>query len=195
LQEVAPGTRRMLYISTAMSPKPRLLQRTVSAGSCARSERHPNQQVLSMIKQPLKALILIFLWGALLEDTIIFLMSWLAPDVWFRLFHNAVPASLDVAFLRRSGGQWAAFAIAQAIALWRWRKQPVWLPIVAGVRFSDLFTDVSYILAVPSLTTLGWCVLIPLPFLNFIGVVIMLRGYRQARAPASQAGAEPRSTV
>jgi hypothetical protein len=138
-----------------------------------------------MIKQPLKALILIFLWAALLEDTIIFLMSWLAPDVWFRLFHDAAPASLDVAFLRRSGGQWAAFALAQAIALWRWRKQPVWLAIVAGVRFSDLFTDVSYILAVRSLTMLGWCVLIPPPFLNFVGVVIMLRGYRQALAPAS----------
>ncbi len=141
--------------------------------------------VLPMIKQPLKALILIFLWGALLEDSIIFVMSWLAPDVWFRLLHHAAPASLDVAFLRRSGGQWAAFALAQAIALWRWRKQPIWLPIVAGVRFSDLFTDISYILAVPSLTTLGWWVLIPPPLLNFIGVVILLRGYRQARVPAS----------
>jgi hypothetical protein len=151
-----------------------------------------------MIKQPLKALILIFLWGALLEDTIIFLMSWLAPDLWFWLFHNTAPASLDVAFLRRSGGQWAAFALAQAIALSRWRQQPVWLPIVAGVRFSDLFTDVSYILAVPSLTILGWCVLLPPPFLNFIGVVIMLWGYRQAIAPAppaSETGAEPRSKV
>ena len=137
-----------------------------------------------MIKQPLKALILIFLWGALLEDTIIFLMSWLAPDVWFQLFHDAAPTGLDVAFLRRSGGQWAAFALAQAIALWRWQRRPVWLPIVAGLRFSDLFTDVSYMLAVPSLTTLGWCVLIPPPVLNFIGVVIMLYGYRQTRAPA-----------
>ena len=138
-----------------------------------------------MIKQPLKSLILVFLWGALLEDTIIFLMSWLAPDIWFQLFHNAAPASLDVAFLRRSGGQWAAFALAQAIALWRWRKEPVWLAIVAGVRFSDLFTDFSYILAVPSLTTLGWCLLTPPPFLNSIGVVIMLLGYRQAEASAS----------
>jgi hypothetical protein len=150
-----------------------------------RKTRHQNQQVLLVIKQPLKALILIFLWGALLEDTIIFLMSWLAPDVWFHLFHNAAPASLDVAFLRRSGGQWAAFALAQAIALWRWRKQPVWLVIVAGVRFSDLFTDVSYILSVPSLTPLGWWALLPPPFLNFIGVVIMLRGYQQATVAAS----------
>ena len=135
-----------------------------------------------MIKQPLKALILIFLWGALLEDTVIFLLAWLAPDVWFRLFHAAAPDALAVAFLRRSAGQWAAFALAQALALWRWRREPVWLPIVAGVRFSDLFTDISYILAVPSLTALGWCLLTPPPLLNLIGVVILLLGYRQTSA-------------
>jgi hypothetical protein len=78
----------------------------------------------------------------------------------------------------------AAFALAQAVTLWRWRKDPVWLAVCAGVRFSDLFTDVSYILAVPSLTRLGWILLVPLPFLNLVGVVIMLCGYRQARTPA-----------
>jgi hypothetical protein len=46
-------------------------------------------------------------------------------------------------------------ALAQAITLWRWPKDPVWLAESAGIRFSDLFTDVSYMLAVPSLTTLG----------------------------------------
>ena len=138
-----------------------------------------------MIERRLKTLILLFLWIALVEDTFLFLMSWLAPDMWFRLFHAGAPAGFDIAFLRRSGGQWAAFALAQAITLWRWKKNPVWLPITAGVRFSDLFTDLSYILAVPSLTTMGWCLLLPPPFLNFVGVVIMLRGYKQARKTVS----------
>ena len=135
---------------------------------------------VAQIQQPLKALVLIFIWGALLEDSALFMMSWMAPDIWFQLFHSASPASLDVAFLRRSAGQWVAFALAQAIALWRWQRQPIWLAIVAGVRFSDLFTDISYILAVPTLTALGWIVLTPPPFLNLFGVLIMLRGYRQA---------------
>jgi hypothetical protein len=52
------------------------------------------------------------------------------------------------------------------------------------VRFSDLFTDVSYILAAPSLTLLGHALLTPPPFLNLIGVIIMLQGYRQASAAA-----------
>lgn len=141
-----------------------------------------------MIDRRLKVAILIYLWAALIEDTALFLISWLTPDLWFHVFHAATPAGLEVAFLRRSAGQWAAFALAQAITLWHWQKHPVWLPVAAGVRFSDLFTDISYILAVPSLTTLGWILLLPPPFLNLLGVVIMLRGYQQIRSnpPSSQ---------
>jgi hypothetical protein len=133
----------------------------------------------------LRIAILIFLWAALVEDTCLFLMAWLVPDAWFHYFHGIAPVGLDIAFLRRSAGQWAAFALAQGIALWRWRKEPLWLVIVAGVRFSDLFTDISYVLSVPSLTTLGWFCLLPPPLLNLIGVVIMLRGYKEERGPRS----------
>ena len=144
---------------------------------------------MPVVERRLRTVILIYLWAALVEDTVIFVLAWAAPEIWFRLLHAAVPAGLEVALLRRSAGQWAAFALAQAITLWRWRKEPVWLAVSAGVRFSDLFTDVSYILAVPSLTTLGWILLVPPPFLNLVGVVIMLRGYGQARAPVQAAHA------
>src|SRR5262252_8233479 len=133
-----------------------------------------------MIERRLKAAILIYLWLALAEDTILFVMTWVAPDLWFRVFHAAVPSPLETAFLRRTGGQWAAFALAQALTLWRWQKNPVWLAVAAGVRFSDLFTDLLYVLNVPTLTTLGWVLLLPPPVLNLIGVVIMLLGYKQA---------------
>ncbi len=132
-----------------------------------------------MIERSLRTLILVFLWGALVEDSALVLMAWMAPELWFQLFHDQAPTGLDVPFLRRSAGQWLAFALAQAIALWRYKKNPLWLPIVAGVRFSDLFTDVSYIVSVPTLTTLGWWVLVPPPFLNLAGVLILLAGYRQ----------------
>ncbi len=135
-----------------------------------------------MIDRRLKLAILIFLWAALIEDTSLFLMAWLLPDVWFRFLHATAPAGLDIALLRRAAGQWAAFALAQGIALWSWRRRPIWLVIVAGTRFSDLFTDLSYILAVRSLTTLGWFCLLPPPVLNLVGVVILLRGYREARS-------------
>src|SRR6516225_5575186 len=92
-----------------------------------------------MIARRLKIVILIYLWAALLEDTSLSLIAWLVPDLWFRLLHGAGPAGFDIALLRRSAGQWAAFALAQGITLSRWRKMPIWLAIVAGVRFSDLF--------------------------------------------------------
>jgi len=102
-----------------------------------------------MIERRLRILILIYLWVALLEDSALFLIAWLCPDLWFRVFHGSTPTVLEVAFLRRSAGQWAAFALAQAITLWRWKKEPAWLAITSGVRFSDLFTDLSYIVALP----------------------------------------------
>jgi len=138
-----------------------------------------------MIERRLRAAILIFLWGALVEDTVLVLIAWFAPHLWFKVFHASTPEGLEVAFLRRSAGQWAAFSLAQAITLWRWRRDPIWLVITAGVRFSDLFTDVSYILAVPTLTWLGWALLVPPPALNLVGVVIMLLGYRQATRGAT----------
>lgn len=128
----------------------------------------------------LKIAILIYLWVALIEDSLLFFMSWFAPQLWFQLFHHTTTfTTLEAAFLRRSGGQWLAFALAQGITLYLWRKKPVWLVVTAGVRFSDLFTDICYILAAPSLTRLGWIVLTPPPLLNLVGVVIMLRGYWQ----------------
>ena len=72
-----------------------------------------------MVERRLRILILVYLWIALIEDTLLFVISWIAPDLWFRLFHHSHPIGFDVAFLRRSAGQWAAFALAQAITLWR----------------------------------------------------------------------------
>jgi len=134
---------------------------------------------MSTITRPLKILLLVFLWGALLEDTCIFLMSWLVPDLWFRVFHGTLPVGLSLALLRRAGGQWLAFAIVQAIALWRWPRAPIWLVIVAAARFSDLFTDISYVVSAPSLTLLGRIFLLPPPLLNTLGIGILLCAYRR----------------
>jgi hypothetical protein len=130
----------------------------------------------------LRVLVLVFLWGALVEDTLLVVMAWLAPGLWFHVFHGTSPGGLEVAFLRRSAGQWAAFALAQALALWWWRRQPLWLVVVAAVRFSDLFTDISYVVSAPSLTGTGWALLLPPPALNLLGVVILMLAYRQAVA-------------
>jgi len=134
-----------------------------------------------MLTQPLKAFVLLFLCGALVEDATIFALAWLGPDLWFRLFHHATAAGLETALLRRAAGQWAAFAVVQGIALLRWRAQPIWLVVVAGLRASDLLTDLSYIAAVPSLTPLGWAALVPPAFLNAAFIGVMALAYRRMR--------------
>ena len=48
------------------------------------------------------------------------------------------------------------------------------------MRLSDLFTDLSYVLVVPILTSMGWTVLLLPPLLNLLGVVIMMMGFGQA---------------
>ena len=138
-----------------------------------------------MVKTSVKALMLFFLCGALVEDVVICVLSWWRPELWFHLLHQADPQGFDVALLRRAGGQWAAFALVQAIALLRWRTQPLWLVIVAGARISDFFTDLSYIASVPSLTTFGWATLTPPAFLNVAFAVTMMVAYRQATASPS----------
>src|SRR5262249_21258197 len=65
------------------------------------------------------------------------------PDLWFELFHG-VPYDDREGFLRRCGANWAAFALFQAIALLRWRRERWWLAVAAGLRLSDIFTDWTY---------------------------------------------------
>jgi hypothetical protein len=134
-----------------------------------------------MIDRRLKTLILLYLWGALLEDITIFAISWIAPQVWFHLFHHSTGGALEIALLRRSGGQWLAFALGQAITLWQWRRRPEWLAVAAGIRLSDLFTDISYLIAAPSLTRFGQLLFPIFPVLNLVGVIILLKGYGQAK--------------
>ncbi len=133
-----------------------------------------------MIDRRLKTYILIYLWIAIIEDVTLFVISWVVPSLWFRVFHHSLPATaIEIALLRRNGGQWAAFALGQAITLWRWRKAPEWLAVSAGIRFSDLFTDLSYLASAPSLTLLGRIILPIFPLLNLVGIVLFLHGYRQ----------------
>ena len=89
------------------------------------------------------------------------LVTWVftAPQLWFTVWHG-VPGDDASGFLRRCGANWAAFLLFQSIALWRWRREPWWLLVVAGVRLSDIFTDLTVALVAKDLTWTG-AVLLP----------------------------------
>ena len=125
---------------------------------------------------------MLYLWGGLALDVTIAVLAWTHPEMWFDFFHHRVPQGEEIALLRRAAGQWLAFAIAQALALAFWRRNRLWLGLMAGIRFSDLFTDLFYALSASTLTMRGWIVLLPLPLVNLAGVLLFLRCY-QGRAP------------
>jgi hypothetical protein len=129
-----------------------------------------------------------YLWGGLALDSTIAVLAWISPGIWFNFFHHSLPQGEEVTLLRRAAGQWLAFAIAQALTLAFWRRHRLWLGIMAGIRFSDLFTDLFYVLSATNLTMRGWVVLLPLPLVNLAGVLLFLYCYRSDNAGPPRSG-------
>lgn len=109
-----------------------------------------------------------------LLDVTLALWGYLFPEAWFHLFHG-VPYDDPQGFLRRCAGNWAMFAVLQGLALWKWSSRPIWLGIVAGVRFSDLLTDGSYLWFCTDITPLGrWLLLAAGPLNLACGIYFYL---------------------
>lgn len=86
------------------------------------------------------------------------------PDLWFTLFHTDLQGSAGAElFLMRCGAAWGAFALFQGLAWLNWQRQPFWLVLIAGVRFSDIFTDPVYTLFAPDPS---WFALLTLPLMG-----------------------------
>jgi hypothetical protein len=81
--------------------------------------------------------------------------------------------------LRRTGAVWAAFTLFQFIALLRWRNQPYWLPLVAGIRLTEVFSDWVYLSFAGSVTWFGRMSLFVAPPTNVLFAWILLRSYDQ----------------
>ena len=116
-------------------------------------------------------------------DAVLVVWAFGFPQWWFQLFHTAAGASPGaVLFLRRCGGNWAAFMLFQAVAWAYWKKYPVWLVVVAGMRLGDIFTDPVYALFAHDPT---WMAKVGLPFAGAANVVLgwfLLTCYLQRRS-------------
>jgi heme/copper-type cytochrome/quinol oxidase subunit 4 len=113
---------------------------------------------------------------AILIDLFLPVMVIINPLKWFETLHiKTAPDSLHIAFLYRAAAHWTAFNLVQIIALFKWRKEHYWLAVTSGVRFSDIFTDLTYWATAPNLSEKSFTLLIP-PFLN-VGMAIFLLMY------------------
>jgi hypothetical protein len=102
------------------------------------------------------------------------------PALWFTVFHGT-PYDDPQGFLRRCGANWAAFALFQLIALVRWRRDAVWLAVVAGLRLGDIFTDATYVFVAHDTTLFARLTLLPTSIANLGIGLYLLRAYRWRR--------------
>ena len=101
-------------------------------------------------------------------DVVLVIWAGVFPDLWFQAFHG-VPYHDPEGFLRRCAANWAAFALLQGIACWRWKREPVWIAVVAGVRLSDVFTDLVYWIFAEDRTVFAHATL---PFMGVINLAL-----------------------
>lgn len=115
--------------------------------------------------------------GLVIFDLTLVIVAALFPQLWFDVFHG-VAYDDPQGFLRRCAANWAAFLLMQSLALARWKKDRVWLAIVAGVRLSDIFTDVTYVLVARDTTWFAKATLAPSSVANLLLGLFLLRAYR-----------------
>ncbi len=126
----------------------------------------------------LKVTIYLLLVFLVLLDIFLATLCLFSPETWFRLFHDA-PYIDPQGLLRRTGAVWAAFTLFQLIALLKWQRQPYWLPLVAGIRLTEVFSDWVYLYMAESTTWFGKIGLFIAPLTNVLFACILLWGYRR----------------
>lgn len=124
------------------------------------------------------ALVYAFLGFLIALDVVLATCAVAFPDRWFAFMHGqqyADPAGL----LCRTGAVWAAFTLLQAIALVRWRRQPIWLVLVAGVRLTELFSDWATLAVAEHVTQPAKVALLTAPLSNLAFGWFLLWSYRR----------------
>ncbi|MBI3555036.1 MAG: hypothetical protein HY074_02080 [Deltaproteobacteria bacterium] len=106
------------------------------------------------------------------------------PQLWFTIFHGVDYADPQ-GFLRRCGANWLAFCLLQIMALAKWRREPHWLVLIAGVRLSDIFTDWTYLYFAHDITWFGRITLFTTSPANLVVGIYLLRAYKMGRVPVT----------
>jgi hypothetical protein len=105
---------------------------------------------------------------AIFVDVVLVLLTAVDYNWWFVTLHGSqVSDPFAVALLYRAAAHWTAFAVFQIAGLLLWRSSRAWLLIVAGLRFSDVFTDWAYLATSPDTVGLGFMTLASPAVLNW----------------------------
>ena len=125
-----------------------------------------------------KLVLNIFLLALVILDVVLAILAIGYPQTWFDLFHGA-PYVDPQGLLLRTGALWAAFALWQFVAFLCWRSQPYWLPLVAGIRLTEVFSDWTYLWVAESITWYGRVGLFLAPPGNVVFAIALIWAYRR----------------
>lgn len=128
-----------------------------------------------------RAQVNVFLVLLVALDVVLSTIAIAFPQHWFHVMHG-LPYDDPAGLLRRTGAVWAAFVLLQAIALVRWQRQPYWLTLVAGVRFTELFSDWVTLIAAQHMTVAGTVGLLISPPGNLLFGLILISTYQRLKA-------------
>jgi len=112
-------------------------------------------------------------------DIVLSTLALCFPETWFRIFHGVEYVDPQ-GLLRRTGALWVAFTLFQAIAFFKWEKQPYWLAVIAGVRLTELFSDWTYLYFAQNSTAYGRIGLLIAPPGNLLFGWYLIRSYLKA---------------
>ena len=102
------------------------------------------------------------------------------PELWYRFIHGA-PYVDPEGILRRTAAVWTSFALFQIIALFKWRRAPHWLMLVAGIRFTEIFADWTYLYFAQHITWIGRAGLFLAAPINLLSGLFFFRAYHLLR--------------
>src|SRR5262245_3888292 len=132
---------------------------------------------MRMNKKTVDVLLVLLILMDIVYDVVIFG----SPQTWFRVMHG-VPLVDPEGLMRRMAAGWAAFVLWQTIALIKWKKGPHWLMLVAGIRWTEIFADWTYVYFAQDITTIGRLGLLAAGPINLLCGWFFYRSYFRARA-------------
>lgn len=137
-----------------------------------------------MNKQPNTKLINSLLVFLVLLDVVLSATCLLRPDIWVKIMHGTDGFIDAFGLIRRMGAVWLAFILFQLAALLFWQKHPFLLVLVAGIRFTEIFSDWFYWYFAGHATWFADFGLLVSPPSNLIFGIILFRAFRQKTASA-----------
>ena len=107
------------------------------------------------------------------------LVDFLQPALWFQLVHG-VPVDDPQGYLPRAAAAWLSFLLVQVVAHRRFRQEPVWLAVVAGLRLSDMLADCTHLMFAADFSPLGYACLLPAWPVTALATLFLIRAYHRA---------------